>query len=404
MKVLNRLKDYGLKLSPDKCHFFQSSVKYLGHIVDACGVHTDPEKISALKDWPRPTNRKELKCFLGFAGYYRRFVQGYSKIAKQLNGLTAGYMATTKRGKEYKKQKPHTSVSPSQPFGSEWTQDCETAFRTPIDRLTSAPVLAFANPNLPYVLHTDACGEGLGAAIYKEHEGTLRAIAYASRGLSKGERNYPMHKLEYLALKWAVCEKFHDYLYGTEFTVLTDNNPLTYVLTSAKLDAAGQYRFEVKYRPGNTNQDADGLSRRPQEPSQEDDAFLQEKERIGELRQRVPDGNHKVLSEDTFTALCQRHSVRLEPCEYPSEPPALAESLAVDPSAIPLSYTCLAQKTVPGMTQEDWHNSQRADLSIRRVIQLIERDTKPSFRETNGAFPLVRYGTARHGAVFACFH
>ena len=398
MKVLNRLKDYGLKLSPDKCHFFQSSVKYLGHIVDARGVHTDPEKISALKDWPRPTNRKELKCFLGFAGYYRRFVQGYSKIAKQLNALTAGYVATRKRGKDYKKQKPHTSVSPSQPFGSEWTQDCETAFRTLIDRLTSAPVLAFANPNLPYVLHTDACGEGLGAAIYQEHEGTLRAIAYASRGLSKSERNYPTHKLEYLALKWAVCEKFHDYLYGTEFTVLTDNNPLTYVLTSAKLDAAGHrwlaalstYRFEVKYRPGNTNQDADGLSRRPQEPSQEDDAFLQEKERIEELRQRVLDGNHKVLSEDTFTALCQRHSVRLEPCEYPPEPPALAESLAVDPSAIPLSYTCLAQKTVPGMTQEDWHNSQRADLSIRRVIQLIERDTKPSFRETKLELPEVR--------------
>ena len=173
MKVLNRLKDYGLKLSPDKCHFFQSSVKYLGHIVDARGVHTDPEKISALKDWPRPTNCKELKCFLGFAGYYRRFVQGYSKIEKQLNGLTAGYVATRKRGKEYKKQKPHTSVSPSQPFGSEWTQDCETAFRKLIDRLTSAPVLAFANPNLPYILHTDACGEGHGAAIYQEHEGTL---------------------------------------------------------------------------------------------------------------------------------------------------------------------------------------------------------------------------------------
>lgn len=398
MKVLNRLKDYGLKLSPDKCHFFQSSVKYLGHIIDAGGVHTDPDKISALKDWPRPLNRKELKCFLGFAGYYRRFVQGYSKIAKPLNSLTAGYVATRKRGKDYKKEKTHTSVSSSQPFGSEWTQDCEMAFRTLKDRLTSAPVLAFANPSLPYVLHTDACGEGLGAALYQEQEGKLRAIAYASRGLSKSERNYPTHKLEYLALKWAVCEKFHDYLYGTEFTVLTDNNPLTYVLTSAKLDAAGHrwlaalstYRFEIKYRPGNTNQDADGLSRRPQEPSQEDDAFLKEKERIEELRQRVLDGNHKVLSGDTFTALCQRHSVRMEPCEYPQETPALAESLAVEPSAIPRSYTCLAQQTVPGMTQEDWHTSQRADPCIRRVIHLIERDTKPSFRETKLELPEVR--------------
>lgn len=91
MKVLKRLADYGLKLSPEKCHFFQTSVKYLGHVVDANGVHTHPEKVSALKDWPRPSTRKELKCFLGFAGYYRCFVKGYSQIAKPLNNLTAGY-------------------------------------------------------------------------------------------------------------------------------------------------------------------------------------------------------------------------------------------------------------------------------------------------------------------------
>ncbi|CAI5677315.1 unnamed protein product [Oreochromis niloticus] len=90
MRVLNRLRDFGLRLSPEKCHFFRPSVKYLGHVVDAQGVHTDPDKISALKTWPRPTNKRELKCFLGFAGYYRRFIDGYSKIAKPLNSLTAG--------------------------------------------------------------------------------------------------------------------------------------------------------------------------------------------------------------------------------------------------------------------------------------------------------------------------
>lgn len=88
MKVLNRLKDYRLKLSPEKCHFFKTSVKYLGHVVDAQGVHTDPDKVSTLRDWPRPLNRKELKCFFGFAGYYRRFVNGYSQIAERLNSLT----------------------------------------------------------------------------------------------------------------------------------------------------------------------------------------------------------------------------------------------------------------------------------------------------------------------------
>lgn len=102
-----------------------------------------------------------------------------------------------------------------------------------IDKLTSAPVLAFADPKLPYVLHTDACCEGLGAALYQEQGEKLRVIAYASRDLSKSEKNYPTHKLVYLALKWAICEKFNDYLYGTDFTVLTDNNPLNYLFDAA---------------------------------------------------------------------------------------------------------------------------------------------------------------------------
>ncbi|KAJ7991583.1 hypothetical protein DPEC_G00285370 [Dallia pectoralis] len=138
LKVLHRLKSYGLKLSPEKCQFFRSSVKYLGHIVDAQGVHTDPDKVSALRDWPRPGNREELKRFLGFSGYYRRFVEGYSKIAKPLNALTAGYHPPKKRGRVYKTLRPNTGISPRAPFGSEWTPECESSFRTLIEKLTSA--------------------------------------------------------------------------------------------------------------------------------------------------------------------------------------------------------------------------------------------------------------------------
>lgn len=214
MKVLQRLGDYGLKLSPEKCHFFQTSVRYLGHVIDAQGVHTHPDKVSALKDWPRPSTGKELKCFLGFAGYYQRFVKGYSQIAKPLNSLTAGYYLPKKRGKVYKRDHPKSFVCPDAPLGERWNHECENAFKTLIEKLTSAPVLAFANPQLPYVLLTDACREGLGAALYQEQEGKLRVVAYASRGLSKSEENYPTLKLKFLALKWAVCEKFHDFLYG----------------------------------------------------------------------------------------------------------------------------------------------------------------------------------------------
>ncbi|RXN05331.1 Retrovirus-related Pol polyprotein from transposon 412 [Labeo rohita] len=389
MKVLNRLKEFGLKLSPDKCQFFKSSLKYLGHIVDADGVHTDPEKISALKDRPCPSTRRELKCFLGFAGYYRRFVEGYSKITKPLNCLTAGYNSPRKRGKIYKREKPNTPVNPNFPFGEEWTVECESAFRTLIDKLTSAPILAFANPQLPYVLHTDACREGLGAALYQEQEGKLRVIAYASRGLSKSERNYPTHKLEYLALKWAVCEKFSDYLYGTEFTVLTDNNPLTYVLTTAKLDAAGHrwlaqlstYRFNIKYRAGSANKDADGLSRRPQSSPEEDDAFLEEERAIEDLKRRLCEET-EIISTETLFALSDRHSVVLS-SEVSDAPEVLrAESLALNASSVPESFACPGYETIPGMTRDDWYRAQREDSSLKRIISFVELDQKPNFRQT----------------------
>ncbi len=143
-------------------------------------------------------------------------------------------------------------------------------------RLTQAPVLVFANPQLPYVLHVDACCEGLGGVLYQgvlyQDQGQgLQPVAFVSRSLTPSEKNYPVHKLELLALKWVVVDKLHDYLYGAKFQVQTDNNPLTYVLTTAKLDAVGHrwlaalsvYDFSLKYRPGRQNIDADALSHRP---------------------------------------------------------------------------------------------------------------------------------------------
>ena len=105
---------------------------------------------------------------------------------------------------------------------------------------TNTPVLASANYKKPFRLNTDASEKGLGAVLYQQQDhGTFRVIAYASRTLSKSERNYDAHKLEFLALKWSVTQRFHEYLYGGVFDVYTDNNPLT-SLTSAKLDAMGQ--------------------------------------------------------------------------------------------------------------------------------------------------------------------
>ena len=131
----------------------------------------------------------------------------------------------------------------------------------------------------PFKLHTDASENGLGAVLYQKQDGgTDCVIAYASQTLSKSEKNYDAHTLEFLVLKWSVTERFHEYLYGGEFEVYTVNNPLTYILTTAKLDATGQrwvaslanYNFEIFYRSGNLNVEADALSSIPWENTQVD--------------------------------------------------------------------------------------------------------------------------------------
>ena len=136
-----------------------------------------------------------------------------------------------------------------------WNLDQEESFIKLKKLLSSSPVLAFADFTKPFLLHTDASGDGIGAVLYQEQDNKERPIAFASRSLSPSEKNYPAHKREFLALKWAISDKFRDYLYGAKFIVCTDNNPLTYILTTAKLDATGhrwvaelaQFDFCIKY-------------------------------------------------------------------------------------------------------------------------------------------------------------
>ncbi|MCJ8730139.1 hypothetical protein PDJAM_G00180710 [Pangasius djambal] len=388
LHVLNHLKDYGLKLSLEKCKFFQTSVRYLGHIVSQYGVETDPEKIEALKTWPSPMNLKELRSFLGFAGYYRRFIQDYSKIVKPLNDLTAGYPPLRKSNKPRGNSGEY--FKPREPFGKRWTDICQKAFETIIDKLTTAPVLGFANPKLPYVLHTDASTTGLGAALYQEQEGVMRVIAYASRGLSRSESRYPAHKLEFLALKWAVSEKFADYLYGVSFTVVTDSNPLTYLLTTAKLDATSYrwlsalstFRFQLQYRAGKRNLDADGLSRRPHAEPVNDLLSQKEEERIRQfIHHHLPESDEFThLSSKTVSAVCEKHLVcfPVNTCERVPAIPLVA-SLAMSTTAIPDSLeSCNGFPVIPSVSEGDLRQQQRADPAICEILHLMETGETPT--------------------------
>lgn len=387
MRVLHRLKEYGLKLSPEKCKFFQTTVRYLGHIISERGVETDPEKIQALKTWPRPKNLKELRSFLGFSGYYRRFIKGYSSIVRPLNDLTQGYPPLRKNSKF--KETNQTYFDPKLPFESRWTTNCQEAFELIIEKLTSAPVLGFADPKLPYVLHTDASTTGLGAALYQDQGGQLRAIAFASRGLSKSEARYPAHKLEFLALKWSVTEKFHDYLYGGQFTVVTDSNPLTYILTSARLDATSyrwlaalsNYNFKLQYRAGKQNLDADGLSRRPQGELVNDVQSRKEQERVSRFVERhlTDTATKELVGSDVVQAICQNHFVKIRSDSHDSGV-TLVESLTISAEAIPDIYASEelhGLPTIPALSQLEIKDKQRADSTIRQVIEQIEHGVIP---------------------------
>ena len=259
-KVLTRLGEFGLKVKGKKCSLFQTEVTYLGHVVNAEGISVDKDKIQKVLDWPVPTNCDELRSFLGLASYYRRFVKGFSSRAAPLHAI----LPPTVKGKHRKQL--NTFV---------WSQEAQSAFDDLKSALTSVPVLKYPDFSRPFVLEIDASLKGLGACLMQEDsEGVLHPVAYASRGLRGAEKNYPDYssfKLELLALKWAVVDKFKDYLIGTPFTVLTDNNPLAHIQT-AKLEACAMrwvaqlaaFNFDIKFRSGKSNKGADALSRYPE--------------------------------------------------------------------------------------------------------------------------------------------
>lgn len=391
MRVLNRLKEFGLKLSPGKCRFFQTSVKYLGHIVSEKGIETDPDKVAALKTWPKPNDLKGLRTFLGFCGYYRRFVKDYSRIVKPLNELTAGYPPLRKHTKTA--VNPEKYYNPKDTFGDRWTPACQAAFDTIIEKLTTAPILGFADPKLSYILHTDASTSGLGAALYQEQQGQKRVVAYASRGLSRCESRYPAHKLEFLALKWAVTEKFQDYLYGNTFIAVTDSNPLTYILTSAKLDATSYrwlaalstFDFQLQYRAGKQNQDADGLSRRPHNRVPDDTSSQKELERVQQFTKRhLSETDYAHLNENTIKAICEKHLVhQVVSNNYVETSPntTMVVSLAHHPKAIPQSFEEEDQlgglPVVPSLVPAELRDKQNADPCIHEVLRQVESGEKP---------------------------
>lgn len=259
--VLQRIREAGLKLSPSKCFFLQRKVQYLGHIISSKGIQTDPQKIEKVKNWPTPKTVKELKSFLGFCGYYRRFIQNYSEITRPLDTLCCEDAA--KDTKDKRKAKEITS---------KWSPVHEQSFNTLKLALISAPVLSYPKENGEFILDTDASGKGIGAVLSQIQEDQERVVAYASRRLTKAERRYCVTRKELLAVYYFV-KYFRHYLFGRPFKVRTDHKALLWMLNWKKPNTSQyclwkaeleMYDMEVIHRPGIIHTNADALSRLPQ--------------------------------------------------------------------------------------------------------------------------------------------
>lgn len=326
-EVLTRLKQAGLQLNPKKCQLFQSRVEYLGHIVSSAGIETDPKKIDAVKTWPTPSNKRELRSFLGLCTYYRRFVKNFADIACNLHVLT-------EKNRQF-----------------QWTTENETSFQELKTRLCEAPVLAYPIPGELFILDTDASNDGIGGILSQRINQDEKVLAYYSRKFNKAERNYCVTRRELLAMV-ETMKHFGKYLIGKRFLIRTDHAALKW-LTNFKnpegqiarwLERLQSFEFVIEHRKGLKHGNADALSRRP----------------CGEL--------------------CS-HCLKTEA----NDSPALLENLRVH--------------SEPRWANEEIKKQQKDDPTLRIVMEWLEQERRPEWKEISNLNQDLKYYWAQWGSL-----
>ncbi len=361
--VLRKLRAAGVKLKAEKCNMFKSEVKYLGRIISEEGYRMDEKNLEPIRKFKeeRPETVGELRRLLGLLGQFRRFIENYSTIARPLFELLE---SKDEKGKGKSNAKMKNNQLPSRTkikFGAE--QD--NALNQLIDAATSQPVLGYPDFEKPFVLVTDASKWGVGAILYQKQEEEMRVIGYASRTTKPAEKNYHSSKLEFLALKWSVTEAFQEYLYyAPEFSVYTDNNPLTYILTTSKLNACGQrwvnelasYNFNIHYKPGKENAVADCLSRAPMKDINEHINSCTTKWSVEEVR-AVGDAvvNQEVGGE------------------------AWLGSVSV--MAVEVERAAMQERQVLKLDKDEVRKAQLEDPEVGKVIKIVKEEEKLKSRE-----------------------
>lgn len=255
-KLLDRIREKGLTLNKEKCKFRMSEIVFMGHLLSARGIGPAKSKVTAVNDARQPETASEIRGFLGLVNYSSRFIPDLATLSEPLRRLT-------RKGVHFN-----------------WGQEQEHAFEELKRRLTNAQTLGYYDPKAETIVITDASPVGLGAVLVQKQNGDERVICYASRTLSDVEKRYSQTEKEALGIVWA-CERFHMYLYGTEFELRTDHKPLEFIYSKKSKPCARierwvlrlqTYTFKVKHIPGKQNI-ADCLSRMP---SKEVDPFFVE--------------------------------------------------------------------------------------------------------------------------------
>lgn len=341
---------------------------------------------------------RRIKSFLGMVFYYQHFLPNCSAVAKPLFALTAGQK---RRGRSPKDKKPHGSFRRLTP--ADWTAECGEALDKLKTMLLECVVLAHPDFEEPFVLSVDASLDGLGAVLSQVPRGESKArpVAFASKTLSASQHKYPAYRLEFMALKWSICEKFSHWLKGQRFTVWTDNNPLTYLLTKPKLDACeirwvsklASFDFDLKHLPGKKNVVADALSRDPfakhvsqrllREPYP---ALVQEVKAVeGDSVQDVfrISCQSQMVSSSQFGMACETAEIKAL-CQSKCDWIGAAESRALG-LVQNVQHLSEGQDALPMFSAEELRLCQERDSCVSRVLPFVAVRKRPSRRERHGA-------------------
>lgn len=341
--TFTRVREKGVRLHPKKMKIAMPSVAYLGHEIVPNGTATQKAKIDAIVRMPAPKDVTELRAFIGSVDYYRKFIRDCSKIAAPLNNLKRDEVAW------------------------DWDEACQKAFETLKQKLTEAPILRRPDYTRPFELHTDWSHVGLGAVLaQRDDQGREYVVAYASRSNNRAEANYSSYQGECLAAVWAV-QHFRVHLYGRRFTLVTDHEPLKWLMTNERLrgmharwaNLLQEYDFEIVHRQGVKNLNADGLSRNPL-PSDADETDARMDHCV------LPMDRHPVAASLAMLAT-STPVPDTEPAEDESDAPG--ESHPVDSQdndiwqdSPVLEYLQASRRHSPGITAKErdriWHRSK----------------------------------------------